>query len=234
MKSKIFCSTLLVVLFLSLDLLAQGGAGYWDIELPVMKGAVNLSEKKDEKFSTLSKNYKLKIEDPAKVLDFYDTFFESIGWKNPIKAFSGVPETSDLWNYSQRGWGGYRLDIDSEGNPGAFYQVLWNPKEIPAIGILRLKLADYSDGFYSSTVEVKITPKIDIEPLSSQIMELFRDPKNYFELSRVVKGNPLEIDKINLSDMPQGNITDPVAIKYFSIVKEIIAKYKEFHVKYNQ
>ena len=61
----------IVALFLSLSfstlVYAENNEGYWDIEIPVMKGATNLSAEKDLRFSSINKTYDLILTDPIEV-----------------------------------------------------------------------------------------------------------------------------------------------------------------------
>jgi hypothetical protein len=66
------------------------------------------------------------------------------------------------------------------------------------------------------------------------MMELFNDPKNFFILSRAVKGNPTKVENVDLEHLSDIKNTDPIIEKYYNIVTEIMKEYKEFHDKYNK
>ncbi len=208
-----------------------GGGGYWELNLPTMDGAKSIVEEKDELFSTLSKSYEIEIKDPVEVREFYDHFFEPLGWKNIAKAFPR-PEIAKFGGST--GWNQYNMNIDSEGKPEANYVCMWKAHDLPATGTLKVKLKDYADGIFISIVDVTISPKLEIMPILVKLNELLSsDPKNLFELSKLVKGNPFEIENVNLDNIPESELNDPVVATYIDIVKETFKVYKEFHKKYN-
>ena len=72
MKIKVTSFALVIFICLSFNSFAQDNIGYWQVDLPVMKGAFNIVEKKNEKFSTISKTYEIKISNPSEVRKFYN------------------------------------------------------------------------------------------------------------------------------------------------------------------
>jgi hypothetical protein len=69
---------------------AEGFKGYWDVDIPVMKGAINLFEEKDVRFSSIEKAYDLSLTDHVEARQFYDNFFESIDWINWSKPINQI------------------------------------------------------------------------------------------------------------------------------------------------
>ena len=234
MKQKILCLTLIVVIIFGSYVLAHSGTGYWDITLPVMKGAINIIEEKDAKFAAVSKSYELKLADPADVREFYNDFFESLGWSNWLTALSKMPTGGNRWSSFAGGWSSYHFKVNAMSKPEAVYSHMWNAEEIPAHGTLHLTLTDYSNGFYSSIVKISITPKLEIQPIVSRIMELFKEPKFFFILSRIVNGNPMEIDQVDFNKIKREEVQNLIFDEYLSLVAEVIEQYKEFQIKYNQ
>ncbi|CAB1072774.1 hypothetical protein D1AOALGA4SA_1630 [Olavius algarvensis Delta 1 endosymbiont] len=224
MKIRHFQLLFCVILILCIASPVPGGGGYWELNLPVMDGATGVVEEKDEQFSTLSKSYEIEIKDPLKVRDFYDNFFESLGWHNTAKAFIR-PEFKHLGNST--GWNHYNMDINSEGKPEANYVCIWDAQSLPAIGKLRLKLKDYADGIFISIVDVSISPELEMAPILMKLGELLSsDPKNLFELSQLVKGNPFEIENVNLDNIPENKLSDPVVTQYINIINETFEVYR--------
>ena len=228
----------IVVLFFVLSFSALSYAedlkGYWDVDIPVMKGAINLSEEKDMRFSSIEKSYYLSLTDPVEVRQFYDNFFESIGWINWLKPINEIINNQNDSSSILCGWSSYHFNVNSNGAPEAVFQLMWNAEKIPAFAILRIELNDFANGKYSSKVKISIVPKIDFEAHSSKMMELFKDPKNFFILSRAVKGNPTKVENVDLEYICDIKNTDPIIEKYYNIVTDIIKEYKAFHDKYNK
>lgn len=128
--------TRIVALFLSFSFstlaFAENIEGYWDIDIPVMKGANNLSEEKDPRFSSINKSYDLILTDPIEVSQFYYKFFESNGWVNWAKGVAEVLDSQNDSNSFIRGWSSYHFDVNSNGTPEAIFQLTWNAPKIPA------------------------------------------------------------------------------------------------------
>ena len=174
------------------------------------------------------------MKDPVKVSQFYDNFFESVGWINWSKPINEILNKKSKSSSILYGWSSYHFNVNSNGEPEAVFQLMWNAKKIPAFAILRIELNDFTDGQYRSKVKINIVPKIDFEAHSSKMMELFKDPKNFFILSRAVKGDPTKVENVDLEHLRDIKDTDPVIEKYYNIVTDIVKEYKGFYDKYNK
>lgn len=60
---------------------------YWDIDIPEYPGAKNVIVETYDGFLTKVKSFEISIESPDKIREFYNDYFESIGWENPMKGF---------------------------------------------------------------------------------------------------------------------------------------------------
>ncbi len=153
-----------------------------------MKGATNLSEEKDPRFSSINKSYDLILTDPIEVSQFYDKFFKSNGngWVNWAKGVTEVLDSQNDSNSFIRGWSSYHFDVNSNGTPEAIFQLTWNAKKIPAFANLRLELNDFSSGKYSGKVKISIIPRIDLE---SKIKHLRIIRRCFFRLKESKNGH---------------------------------------------
>ncbi len=226
----------IIVLFLSLSFstlaYAENIKRYWNIEIPVMKGATNISEEKNPRFSRINKTYDLILTDPIEVSQFYDKFFESNGWVNWAKGVSEVLNAGNDSNLFIRGWSSYYFNVNSDGTPEAIFQLMWNSKKVPEFANLRLELNDYSKGKFRAKIKISIVPKINFEDYTCKIKELFNEPQNFFILSRAVKGDPTKFENIDLEHLNKIKNTDPLIEKYCNIVTDIMKEYKQFYDNY--
>lgn len=108
------------------------------------------------------------------------------------------------------------------------------PQKYPHFANLRLELNDFSSGKYSGKVKISIIPRIDLESYVSEIHLLFKDPKNFFIISRAVKGNIAKFEGVDIDHLSLIKNSDPVIEKYYNIVTDTMNKYKKFHNKYNR
>lgn len=204
-----------------------GGNNYWTIEIPVVTGASNVLRERDDRFYIISSSYEVVIEDTEKLYDFYNDFFEKLGWDNPMKDF---PRTKN--EYKEK-WNSYRSAFNHEGLPESSYASIWKSKAIPASGTVNLTLTSFIDGKFSAKVKVIITPEVDTSPLFQLQKLMIGDPKNIFILHSATGGNPFEIDKIN--PKPSGMYKNNEMVKeYYGLVESIFKQYREFGDKYVQ
>lgn len=199
---------------------------FWSIELPVMEGARNIERVEELSFALKRISYNIDIETTDEIYDFYDRYFENLGWENPAKhsSFRGREKTTK--------WSGFSMYFDEDGMPVASYGSIWIPKDIPARGSTNVTLSGYSEGLYSASVDVSIAPEVDTTPLMKLQQLLGDEPRNFFILSKLVKGNPFEIDKIEIPDPSLYDGDEPLIEEYLEIVQQIMKGFSQFAEQY--
>ena len=227
MRFTVTCFTF-CLLFLCFTNANAGGEGFWKIDIPVFDNAENLIVENNDKYLSMVKSYDIKVDSPEKVRKFYSNYFESIGWKNPMEGFKqrniGM----------QNGWSAYRMTFNAEGKPEAIYAVSWKAKDKPATGTLQVKLTDYSNNIFTANVEIRVSPEIDMSPLMKLNELIGNDPKNLFRLYRATKGNPFEIDSIEI--ICDGDLSgyDQLVKDYCNIVNQITDSFTKFAEEYKR
>lgn len=217
----------IMILLLSASSVFAGNVKYWEITIPTIDGATNVSSERDERFYTISSSHNVEIKDTKEIYNFYNDFFEKLGWEDPTKKF---PKSG---NQYQGKWSSYRSAFNDKGLPESTYASMWKGRNIPAIGVVNLKLTSYKNGKFAATVDVTISPEVDTSPLF-QLQELMiGDPKNIFILHKATGGNLFEIDKIN--PQPSKDYRDNEMVKeYYALIETIYKQYRDFWAKYVQ
>lgn len=203
-----------------------GNNPYWDIDIPDYPGSKNIIVEKYDEFLSKVKSFDVEIDSPAKIRDFYNTYFVSIGWENPLKNFK-----HDKFDINT-GWSAHRMSFNQEGKPEAFYAVSWKRKDKPFNGHLQVKLNNYENNKFSAHIEVRTGPEYDTSPLFELHKILGNDPKNFFKLYKATKGNPFEIDSIGLTCDGDLSRYEPLIKDYCNIVNKVmenIAKFSKEH-----
>ena len=186
----------------------------------------NIIVEKYDEFLSKVKSFDIEIDSPVKIRDFYNSYFESIGWENPLKRFkhdkSGIP----------LGWSAHGMSFNQEGRPEAFYAISWKRKDKPFNRHLQVKLNNYENDRFLAHVEINTGPEYDTSPLFELNKILGNDPKNFFVLYKATKGNPFEIDSIALSCDGDLSQHEPLIKDYCHIVNQVmenIEKFKKEH-----
>ncbi len=115
----------ILLFLLATSSMAAEDNSYWSIEIPAVNGATNLLHEKDERFFVISSSYDLAISNTQDVYDFYNRFFESLGWENPLKS------SPNAMNEYKGKWNSYRSAFNAEGLPESSYASMWKSKTIP-------------------------------------------------------------------------------------------------------
>ncbi|MCP4320998.1 MAG: hypothetical protein GY787_03925 [Alteromonadales bacterium] len=216
---------LLLLIFLSSAAFADA-TSYWELEVPIMKGAKNIHKEKDEKHYIVTTSYDLEITNTQDTYTFYEKYFESLGWENPFKNHPGIGDEDKF-----RGkWNSFRSGFNKHEKPESLYSSIWKSKSIPASGNVVLKLTGFKNNKFAATVEVSITPVIDQSSFAG-IFELLNNPVNLFTLSEATGGNPYSIDSIDL-EIPSKYQNNEVVKKYYAVIQGISKKYQEFGKQY--
>lgn len=222
MYLKIMCATLALVL-------APAGhteeSDYWSIELPVPESASNVVREVDRQYLVKSVSFEWAGEDPAKLREFYEQFFESTGWESPFK------ERSQLSTLAASGWAGYAMNFDAFNRPFASYGFTWKAVDYPALGGITLHLESLDGDVLKGTATVKISPDVDTTVLFRLNDLLGNDPKNLFRLYEAVRGNPFELHTIALPANYEDE-TDPLLAEYYDIVDEVNNLFREWERQY--
>lgn len=198
---------------------------YWATEIPTVDGATNVSRERDDRFYIISSSYEVVVKDTQKIYDFYNEFFEKIGWENPMK------KHSKSMNEYQGKWNSYRSAFNHEGLPESSYASMWKAKNIPVMGVVNLTLTGFKNGQFSAKVSVSLSPQVDTSPLFQLQKLMMGDPKNIFILHKATGGNPFEIDKVN--QQPLKEYKDNAMVKeYYELIETILNRYREFGAKY--
>jgi len=205
-----------------------GSKPYWDIDIPDYPGAENVIVELYDRFLSKVKSFDIAIDSPEKIRDFYNEHFESIGWENPLKGFN---ETKYGTN---NGWSAFRMSFDQEGKPEAFYAISWKRKDKPFNGHLQVRLNNYTNNRFSAHVEIRSGPEYDTSPLFELNKILGNDPKNFFKLYKVTKGNPFEIDSIALSC--EGDLSEHESLikDYCNIVNQVMENMLKFSEEHRE
>jgi hypothetical protein len=228
-NNKMTFLSLLVILFLLAfaTKVVYGENNCWDIAVPTIEGGENIHTKRSYKFFTITKTYDITVESVDSVSKFYEDFFLSIGWENPIVE-SMIRKTD-----SQSYWSGRRMTFTNDGKPEAIYVNTWKAKGSPTKGVLELTLTNYSEEkkSFKGKIKVIISPEIDMSPLTKINQLIGENPKNLFHLYKVIKGNPLKIDTIEIPSSYQSS-NDQLIKQYYNLVQEILNNYSDFRDKY--
>ena len=213
--------TVLIILLIGVSNVC-GGIYDLDTEIPIMERGKNVRIEKSERFSTVTVSYDICVVSIANVAAFYNDFFLSLGWNDPLNEQKTI---------IQFRWAARRMTFSNDDKPEAIYANTWKANEIPAKGTLQLSLTDYNGQCFEGNVKVVLSPDIDISPLM-EINRLIGDnPKFFFELSKAVKGNPFKIDTIEIPHSFQG-LNDQMFREYYKLAKQIIDRYSDFRKKY--
>ena len=200
---------------------------YWTLKLPVLEGAVGLEYIDDFEFASKSVTYEMEISSTDTINKFYDNYFESIGWQNPMKDFPSSPMLN-----VQGGWGSFAMNFNENGKPIASYGSIWKAENMPANGRVVVLISDYKEGLYSAKVEVAISPEFDLSPLLELQQLLSKDPKNFFILSDVVKGNPFDIANVEILDQSDYKGNEAIVNEYYKAINKIIESLADFKSTY--
>ena len=218
MYLRILCATLALVIA---PVSHAESTDYWSIELPVPESASNVVREVDRQYLVKKVTFDWAGEDPTALRQFYEQFFESIGWESPFKG--GSP----LSTLNTTGWAGYAMNFDEFNRPFAGYATSWKAVDYPALAALNLLLQSLDGDLLSGTVTVQIAPEVDMTALFRLNGLLGNDPKNLFRLSEAVQGNPFELHTIALPANYEDE-TDPLLAEYFEIVEEVNALFREW------
>jgi hypothetical protein len=195
--------------------------GYWSLELPVPESASNSVGDTNLDFLTKSLSFDWRGQDTSEVREFYDQYFESIGWENPM---SGSASFSNL---NTSGWSSYSMKFDDYNNPIAAYGTMWKAKDYPAFGSVMVLLNGLEDDELVGSVTVQITPEVDMSTLFRLNELIGNDPKNLFKIHNAVNGNPFELHTIALPANYEEE-SDPLLAEYYEIVDQIRAAYTDW------
>ena len=215
--------TILMLMF-SLNISAKE-AKYSEIKIPLVAGAQNIEETRNETFHIISVTYSVQLSDIKSVYDFYAEFFQNQGWESFSKGFS-KRNVGDLGE-----WQSYRTTFTDKGKPESYYSSMWKAKKYPANGSLLLTLVGFDEGKYRAKIVVSISPEVDTSPLFKLQRIIMSDPKNIFIICDAIGGNPFQLDTVNLT--PSEKYKDNEMVKeYYKVLKTIIEQYKDFGEKF--
>ncbi len=224
---KILTSNIFLIFISICSIAYANNVNYWEIKLPTLDGATNISTERDERFYGITSSYEIKIKNTKELYSFYNEFFEKMGWQNPMKGFRRPTHEQ------QGGWSSYRTTFTPEGHPESSYSSLWKAESIPALGTVILTITGFKDGVFEAKVKVSIAPEVDNTPLHKLQNILTENPKNIFILYEATGGNPFEIDKVN--PHPAEKYKDNEMVKeYYKIIDTIAKQYLDFGAKYVQ
>ena len=196
---------------------------YWEYDIPIIRGAQNVSIIKDKEFCTYSISYDLKVKNTKEVLRFYINYFKKIGWKNPLEKFNDMGTMPIKWNGEVSNF--------KDGLPVVAYSSFWEAQDIAALGGFGVTLTNYSVGVFDANIHVSMEPKIDMSPIHKYHERLMEDPKNIFILYEAVQSNPYLIE--SFTSNPNPKYQDNIIVKeYYEAAEKILLQYKEFRSKY--
>ncbi|MDJ0812466.1 MAG: hypothetical protein QNJ23_01965 [Woeseiaceae bacterium] len=218
MYPRLICATLAFVLA-SVSYAEE--TDYWSIELPVPESASNVVRDVDRQYLIKSVTFDWAGEDAASLREFYEQFFESVGWESPFKG------GSQLSTLSRTGWAGYAMNFDEFNKPFAAYGTSWKASGYPANAGLTLQLTSLDGDVLQGTATLQISPEVDMAVLFRLNDLLGNDPKNLFRLYEAVQGNPFELHTIALPANYEDE-TDPLLAEYYNIVDEVNAMFREW------
>ena len=198
---------------------------YWDIDIPILPGAKNIKKEKDARFFQISVEYEIEVKDSSEIYAFYNTFFEKMGWENPMKKYRG--HSGEF----KGNWSSHQMAFTSEGSPFAAYAGMWKANDIPALGSVNLTMDEYNGDVFGAKLRIVLTPEVDRSPLMKIQQLMTGNPKNIFKLHEAIGGNPFELDKINLSMNP-GFKNEKVVVDFYKSVDEVMNNYADFGKKY--
>lgn len=199
--------------------------GYWSLELPVPESASNSAADTNLDFLTRSVSFDWRGRDTSEIREFYDQYFESIGWENPM---SGSPGFSTL---NTSGWSSYSMKFDEYNKPVAAYGTMWKAKDYPAFGSVMVLLNELDSDELVGSVTVTITPEVDMSTLYRLHELIGNDPINLFKIHNAVNGNPFELHTIALPANYEEE-SDPLLAEYYEIVDQIRAAYRDWGRKH--
>ncbi len=195
--------------------------GYWALELPTPESASNKVADTDRDFLTKSISFDWRGRDTREILEFYDQYFESIGWENPM---SGSARFSDL---NASGWSSYSMKFDEYNKPIAAYGTMWKAKDYPALGSVMVLLNELDNDELVGSVTVRIAPEVDMSVLFRLNELIGNDPINLFRIHNAVNGNPFDLHTIALPANYEKE-SDPLLAEYYEIVDQIRVAYKDW------
>lgn len=217
MKLVIFS---LVLLFLT-NTTQASEKDYWSTELPVIEGASDIEKQNTKEFYLLQKSYNLEVSNIDQVYDFYESFFNSINYKNPF-AGKDFPKTFA----KPKKWTSSAISYKESGAPVLNYASTWHSADKNFMGAVRLVLEDYKEpGIYDASITVQISPKVQTASLFELNNLLMESPENIFLLYDELGSDPSEILEV---DMSKRDSDSQLVQRYFKIVDKIINEYQEF------
>ncbi|MGI9271070.1 MAG: hypothetical protein ACR2QT_04800 [Woeseiaceae bacterium] len=200
-------------------------SGYWSIEIPAPELATNVVSDVDRQFLVKSVSFDWEAEDTADLREFYATYFDSIGWQDPLADYSGDSELR------ASGWSSYAMNFTEQNRPVAQYASMWKATSYPAIGVVTLRLDAFEDGRFKGSAVVQVAPEVDMEVMFRLSGLLGNDPRNLFKLHSAVNGNPFELHTIALPANYREE-SDPLLAEYYQIVDEISLEYRKWEREY--
>lgn len=216
----------IIFLFLALSFgssnLLYGNNNYWGINIPIIDGAMNIQSEKSDKMLTIYKSYDINIDSIENIAKFYNDFFYSIGWEDPIMG--------DQNKNNEFEWSSHRMTFTADDKPEATYSNMWKAKNIPAKGLLQLTLTDYNEKGFKGTVKVILSPNIDTSPLIKINQIIGKDPKNLFKLYKAIGENPFKIENIEVPSSLKKE--EQIVKQYFELIQNILESYDDFREKY--
>ncbi len=198
---------------------------YLDMKVPVMEGAKNISEETQDQFYMKTISYELIFEDTHSIFHFYDRFFRDQGWKNFMEGHPQVEHT----------WSSRASSFNLDGKPIFAVSTMWQLDGTPVNGSVNVTVKEYNEPNFLGEIQVSLSPDMSNAMMSNDSLNLsgFLDkPKDIFIMHRAFGDNPMQLENVDFSKVPEDLKNDPVIVEYKKHIDAWHALYEEYGAQY--
>lgn len=198
---------------------------YLDMKIPVMDGAKNVSEERNDEFYMKTISYDLTFEDTQSIFHFYDHFFREQGWKNFME---GHPQVKHTWSSRAS-----RFDLD--GKPIFAVSTMWQLDGTPVNGSVNVTVKEYNEPNFLGEIQLSVSPDMTNAMMSNDSLNLsglLDKPKDIFIMHRAFGDNPMQLENVDFSKVPEELKNDPVIVEYKKHIDAWHDLYEDYGAQY--
>lgn len=217
---------ILTVIFFTLIVLpavsVAQAESYMDMDIPVMEGATNVKDERDDTLYQREVSYDLVIKEPEKIFEFYDAVFKKDGWVNKTLNHPNHKEFM-RWSFHYTSFEDFKI-------LGASQSTSWRYPDLPLVLRIRLKLQDNLDTGFITRVHVTFYPVfqdflMEKIKLKHRILE---SSENIIIIKNTFGGYALAFKNVNLNAIDQKYKDEPIVKKYIETYETLVKKSEEF------
>lgn len=210
-------TVILFVLIMFPALSVARAESYMDMEIPVMEGATNVKDERDDTLYQREMSYDIVVKKPIQIFEFYDAVFEKEGW---VK--------NDFFNDDVRWTPLLGRQVTFTASKTISSQS-WNKNDLAAKGAISVILNEYSSQGFKASVNIGFAAEIGLGSKYVELMHLLAEsPKNLFILNHAVGEQAMQFKNINLDTIDKKYANETVVKEYIKIYKDLRESAEEF------